>query len=256
MRRALLAVPTVPVAMAGIVATQVLRAAHRSDLPSFPNQDPSGIFGDASSPPLRMVAVGDSSITSPGVERLDETWVRRVSLALSDRFRVELISLAVGGSKAKDLVEGQLEEAVRLQPDIAIVSVGSNDAIRGVPPRRFRVEMDHLVSRLEEAAGGVVVLGMGDLGSIPRLPPLLRPYLSARSRRFNRICTDVAVSHPRTVKVWTGGRVSSAFWEDRSLFADDLFHAGSGGHAVFAEAITPAVEAALVIARRPEAAAG
>ena len=34
--------------------------------------------------------------------------------------------------------------------------------------------------------------------------------------------------------------MSSAFWEDRTLFAPDQFHAGDGGHAVFAEEAMPA----------------
>jgi hypothetical protein len=118
MKRALYAVPAVPAAAAAFVVVQVLRAAHRTDLPSFSNQDPSGLFGDPASPRLRIVALGDSSITSPGVEDLDNTWIRRLARSQADRHHVELIALAVGGSKARDVVEGQLDEAVRLRPDV------------------------------------------------------------------------------------------------------------------------------------------
>jgi hypothetical protein len=41
--------------------------------------------------------------------------------------------------------------------------------------------------------------------------------------------------------------MSSAFWEDRSLFAPDHFHAGDDGHAVFAEEAMPAFVAALAM---------
>lgn len=116
----------VPVAAAAVVATQVFRAAHRPDLPSYPNQDPSGRFGDPALPPLRIVALGDSSITAPGVSDIDNVWIRRVARMLSDRYHVDLISLAVGGSKASDVLEGQLAEAIRLQPDVAVVSVGAD----------------------------------------------------------------------------------------------------------------------------------
>ncbi len=242
-------IPAVPAAAAAVVAAQVLRAAHRPDLPSFTNQDPSGTFGDPRSPNLRIVALGDSSITAPGIEDLDDTWVRRVARSLADRYRVELISVAVGGAKARDVIEGQLPEAIRLHPDVALVSVGANDALRGVPARRYRVELEEIVTRLEEADCSVVVYGMGDMGSVPRLPPSVRPWVTHRSDVFDRIAREVAARSTRTIKVHTQDRVRSAFWEDRSLFAGDLFHANGQGHAVFAEAAHPAVEAAVALSR-------
>lgn len=232
---------------------QVRRAAHRDDLPSFTNQDISAAFGDPASPPLRIVGVGDSSLTAPGVEDLDDVWIRRIAHRYAEGHRVELISLGVGGSRARDVVEGQLDAAVGLRPDIAVVSVGSNDAIRAAPLRRFAADLDLIVGRLEEASGAVLVMGMGDLGSIPRLPRSLRPYLTRRSRLFDGACIRVTVAHPRAVKVHTRGHMVDAFWEDPSLFAPDLFHASATGHAAFAEAAGPAFEAAYRIAlrRRP-----
>ncbi|MBM3695915.1 MAG: hypothetical protein FJW79_08290 [Actinobacteria bacterium] len=258
MRRAgpVLATSSLPLLGVGFVLHQVRRAAHRPDLPSFTNHDISATLGDPVDPPLRVVAVGDSSLTAPGIADLGDVWLRRLAGRYAESHCVELISLGVGGSRARDVVEGQLEAAVDLQPDIAVVTVGSNDAIRATPVRRFTADLERIVSRLEAAAGAVLVLGMGDLGSIPRLPPSLRPYLSQRSSRFDAACVRVAAAHPRTVKVHTRGRMVTAFYEDPTLFAGDQFHASERGHAVFAEAAAPAFEAAYRIARRERAAAG
>jgi lysophospholipase L1-like esterase len=247
LRKALIAVPAIPVVAAAVVATQVLRAAHRPDLPSYPNQDPSGVFGDPALPRLRIVAVGDSSITAPGVVDLDNVWIRRVSHALADRYHVELISLAVGGSKAGDVLEGQLEGALRLRPDVAVVSVGANDALRGVTPERYRRNLTAIVTRLAATGAGVLVFGMGDLGSIPRLPPSLRRWASHRSAAFDRVARDVVVTVPRAVKVHTRGRSSTAFFDDPGLFAGDQFHAGDAGHGVFAADAYEALEAAIAL---------
>ncbi len=70
-RHALAVVPALPALGAAVIVAAVLRAAHRSDLPSFPNQDASGEFGDPSLPRLRIVCVGDSSLTGPGLETVD-----------------------------------------------------------------------------------------------------------------------------------------------------------------------------------------
>jgi lysophospholipase L1-like esterase len=236
-----------PLTGGAFLLAQVFRAAHRSDLPSFPNQDPSGTFGDRSRPALRVVAVGDSSLTGPGVEHLDNIWIRRLMRRWEDRYHIELISLGVGGSKARDVVEGQLAEAVRLAPDIAVVSVCANDALRGVPPASFTAKLETIITELEAVSSAVVVLGMGDPASVPRLPAALRPWVSWRSRVFDRLVVEVATAHPRTIKVYSRGRMSSAFFEDPSLFAGDLFHAGDSGHEVFATSSQTALDAALAI---------
>jgi lysophospholipase L1-like esterase len=238
-----LAVP--PIAGGLFVFVQVMRAAHRSDLPSFTNQDASGTFGDPALPRLRIVAVGDSSLTGPGIEDPGNIFASRLARSAADRYRVELISLGVGGSKARDVIEGQLAEALRLRPDLAIVSVVTNDAIRATTLRAFRRDLDLILGRLEEVAAAVVLLGMGDPGSVPRLPPTIRPFVTWQGERFNGACVEVATRHPRTIKVHSRGRMTSAFWEDRSLFAGDLFHANDRGHALFAEESRDAFEAAL-----------
>jgi hypothetical protein len=104
--------------------------------------------------------------------------------------------------------------------------------------------MDHIIGELAEVAGAVVVVGMGDFGSIPRLPALLRPYLRRRSSRFNETAAAAAAAHPRAIKVYTRGRMTSAFYEDTAMFAGDQFHASDEGHAVFAEEAVPAFAAA------------
>jgi len=245
-----LALSSLPLVGAGFLLHQVRRAAHRDDLPSFTNQDISTTQGDPAAPRLRVVAVGDSSLTAPGIEDLDDVWLRRLIRRYAEGHCVELISLGVGGSRARDVIDGQLDAAAALRPDVAVVTVGSNDAIRATPLHRYRAEMERIVARLGEVSGAVLILGMGDLGSIPRLPPSLRPYLRRRSRLFDSACVGVAVSHPHTAKVHTQGRMVSAFYDDPALFAGDQFHASEKGHAVFAEEAAAAFEAAYRIAMR------
>jgi lysophospholipase L1-like esterase len=237
--------PLVPVAGAAAVLGQILYAAHRPDLPSYDNYETSGVFGNPDRPELRLVAIGDSSITAPGVNQVDDAWVRRVARQLTDRYRVDLRALAVGGSKASDVLTNQLQPALALAPDVAIVSVAANDAIRGVPPSRFADELDEIVGSLIATGARVVVVGVGDIGSVPRLPRFLRWYLTRRSATFDRVSADVAARYPGAAKVDVRGDLSEAFWNDQNMFSGDRFHASSYGHEHFAHHISIAMERAL-----------
>lgn len=237
--------PLLPVAGGAAILGQILYAAHRPDLPSYDNYETSGSLGDPGRPELRLVALGDSSITAPGVNQVDDAWVRRVANSLTDRYFVQLEAVAVGGSKASDVLAEQLETALAFRPDVAIVSVAANDAIRGVPPSRFGLQLDQIVRSLIEAGARVVVVGVGDIGSVPRLPRFLRWYLSRKSARFDRISADVAARYRGAVKVDAQGDLSEAFRNDQMMFAGDRFHASSYGHEHFAHHISIAMERAL-----------
>jgi len=236
----------IPMAAAAVLVGEVLHMAHRRDLPSLENQDPSGVFGDPNLPELCVVALGDSSITAPGVEPLDACWIRRVAHDLSRDYHVTLHSVAVGGSKAADVLETQLESALALAPDIAIVSVGANDALRATPVARFERDLDVIVDRLARATRfGVAITGVGDLGTIPRLPSVPRAYARVRSRSFDRATRRVAASYPNTAKAITWGPTWVSFEFDPDMFAGDLFHASADGHAIFGTHMIPVIRTLL-----------
>ncbi len=228
------------------LATQVYRAGHRNDLPSFDNQDPTGDFGSPDSPVLRIAVIGDSSVTAPGVFPLDAAWPRQIAAHLADEYRVELRSVAVGGSKTRDVLASQLERAIALEPELVFVSVGANDALRATPLARFEREFREIVSRLDATVPRIAVSGIGDLGSIPRLPAIARSIIRIRGRSFDRAVRRVVADFPSIVKTntWSPG------WEEfltnpEEVFAGDLFHASAYGHGIYTRAALPAVETLL-----------
>ncbi len=235
--------------LAGLV--QVLRAAHRPDLPAFPNLDLSGTFGDPTLPRLRIVGIGDSNLTAPGVGHIDDAWPRRVAAELADRYHVELISLGRGGSRTRQVAAEQLASALVLQPDIALVAAGGNDTLRVMPGWLFRRQLSGLVAPMHESAKAVVVLGIGDLGTIPRLPAFVRWFLTRRSRTLHRSVARVVGRYPRAVLIETWESISHALrHRNDEMFADDLFHPSSAGHEVFMTEIMPAFERAVRIYER------
>ena len=235
-------------AIGGVFAAQMVQAIQRPDLESLTDQDPSGSFGDASLPPLRMIVLGDSTITAPGVEPLDDCWIRRTALHLSDRYHVDLISVAVGGSMIKDVRNIQVHEAIVRGGDLAVLSVGGNDALRMTPVSRFEASYDQVVESLVSAFPAVAVCGVGDLGTIPRLPALARGVARIRGRAIDHAIGRVAHAYgvPKS-RAW--GPEFDRFTYDPDVWAGDLFHASANGHEMYSNAANPLVDEALRRAR-------
>jgi lysophospholipase L1-like esterase len=235
-------------AIGGIFAAQMVQAIQRPDLESLNDQDPSGSFGDPSLPRLRMLVLGDSTITAPGVEPLDDCWVRRVAIHLSDRYHVELISVAVGGSRVSDVRNNQIHRAIVLGGDLAVLSVGGNDALRMTPVSRFEATYDQVLRTLINAFPAVAVCGVGDLGTIPRLPALAQGVARVRGRSIDHAIGRVTHEYdvPKS-RAW--GPEFARFEYDPEVWAADLFHASAQGHQMYGDAAIPLVEEALRRAR-------
>jgi len=230
----------------GVLLAQVLRSAHREDLPSLENQDPSNVFGTPDLPILRIVILGDSSVTAPGVQPLNAAWPRRLGRYFGERYHVTMESVAVGGSKARDVLRNQLDPALELGADIALLSFGANDALRGTPIAQFEAEYELIVEALTSATPLVGICGVGDLGTVGRLPTLARAIGRVRGRSINEAIRRVRARHPGVVKSRTWGTAWSAFEDDpERVFAPDEFHASADGHALFAACMIPVVEALL-----------
>jgi lysophospholipase L1-like esterase len=221
------------VAGAAVIAAEAAYAVLRPT-PRLEHFDPSAEFGDPDLPTLRVAVLGDSSVTAPGVTGPHEIWVSLVCSRLAETRHVVLKSFAVGGSMAHDVIANQLDAAIDFAPDLVFVAVGANDVIKGVPLRRFSVNLDHLIGQLAATGAVVVQSGVGHLGTIPRLHPPLSHMFARRARRFDRAHWQIASEH-RTSVVDQRSDDVRVWHSDRSLWAADLFHVSAAGHARWAD---------------------
>jgi hypothetical protein len=119
--------------------------------------------------------------------------------------------------------------------------VGANDCIHGVPLRVFEQRLDELVAALMETGALVILSGVGDIGTIPRLKPPLRNLMTRRSARFNRVHEIVAERHG--AHVVPHRRDNPTIWyNDRGLWSADLFHVSGSGHAIWADSTWRTIE--------------
>lgn len=218
----------------GVLGAELAWVVHR-DLPSFEGADASGRFEPAGAPPgdppLVVAALGDSTLTGPGLDDVRELWLWQAIEAIAPGRSVEVRSLAVGGSRAAD-VRRRVGSALAVRPDVAVVAVGSNDAIHGTPRRELARDL-HSIARELRAAGVVVAMAnVGDLGNLERVPDPLARVLRVRAQHVRAQIEAVVAQEPGVVLLDVAA--SDAAFRQGGVFVADRFHPNAAGHAAWA----------------------
>ncbi len=231
-------------ALAGAVGAwaQVRRVAV-ARLPQFPDGDPTGTYGDPRGATARITVLGDSTITGPGLAHASEVWVARIA-ERSPR-RVELRSLARGGSRVRDVLLEQVPRAVATPTDLFVLAVGANDVMHATPGPAFRRDLDEVLGRLTRVAP-VVTFGIGDLSMVPRLPWSLKPVVARRCAVVDRIHRRVASGRSGVVRVSVTDLADAHFKAaEVDIWAADRFHPNHLGHEIWARSFGPSIHRAL-----------
>jgi acyl-CoA thioesterase-1 len=128
-----------------------------------------------------IVAFGDSLTAGLGVPA-DQTYPARLGERLRrEGYEYRVVNAGVSG----DTTAGGLRRvdwALRLKPEIVILELGVNDALRGQSLGSVRANLEELVRRFQAAGARVLVAGM-------RLPP---NYGTRYAEDFHRLFGEVA----------------------------------------------------------------
>lgn len=225
-----------------LLAGQLVYVVKRP-LPSFDGLDASASVGDPNLPALKIATLGDSTLTGPGLDDSRDIWIRQAAAMLSDRYHIEVQSFGVGGSQAKDVA---LAQAPLVGPvDIAIVAVGSNDALHGTSVRQTERWLTQAVEQLLDNAELVILAGVGDLADIPRLSWPLNAIARYRGTLMDDVHRRVAQTSDRIIKVPIREVAAPRFKQTANTFSPDLFHVNATGHQIWAETLLPHLEEAI-----------
>ena len=140
--------------------------------------------GNPSAAERVIVAFGDSLTAGQGVAP-EEAYPALLAARLrAEGYAYRVVNAGVSG----DTTAGGLRRvdwALRLKPEIVIVELGANDALRGQDLAGVRQNLDAIVERFRSAGARVLVAGM-------RLPPNYGPRYGAE---FQRLFDEVARRH-------------------------------------------------------------
>ena len=168
-------------------------------------------------------------------------------------------SVAYVGADTRDLA-GQIDEALPVEPDVAIILIGANDVTHTRRPSESVRLLSDGVRRLRDAGVEVVVGTCPDLGTVEPMAPPLRQVARHWSRRLAAAqAIGVVEAGGRTVSV--GSILGPEFAATpKVLFGPDRFHPSAAGYASLAAVLLPSVLAAVGLIPEeeqvPEAARG
>lgn len=197
--------------------------------------------------PVDLLLLGDSIAAGLGAGHRRDTLGARLAkqVARTAGRPVRLRTAAVVGSETSALV-GQLEALpATYRADVAVIVVGGNDVTHRVPVARAAAQLEDAVRELRGRGIPVVVGTCPDLGTLRAVPQPLRS-LAARASRQLAAAQTVAVHRAGGRVVGLARAVGPVFSErPDEMFSVDRFHPSAAGYRRTADALLPAVVAAL-----------
>lgn len=203
-------------------------------------------------PPIDLVVLGDSIAAGLGVQRRKDTLGGRLSKGLAHRTHrpVRLRTAAVVGSETS-MLDAQLDDLPEdYRPDVAVIVVGGNDITHRIPVSVSISHLERAIARLQARGSAVVVGTCPDLGALRPVPQPLRS-LGARLSRQLAAAQATAAARMGARPVDLRRAVGAVFIsQPDEMFSLDRFHPSALGYRRTADALLPAVTAA-VEARPP-----
>jgi len=190
--------------------------------------------------PIVYVALGDS--TGAGVGARNGGYVARLFQRLvQQRPGSKLSNLCVSGSTTEDVLRGQLEKGVAINPDLVTLGIGINDIGHGMTLDQFSRNYDRILSTLKEKTRAqIVVTNIPDISTAPVIPGAMRGQYQQQIIQFSKRLEEIAARHGVTVfDVYT--ITTKELPSHPEYFSADGFHPSDQGYELWAEQMWPTV---------------
>ena len=178
-----------------------------------------------------ILVIGDSISAGYGIQR-DQGWV---ALLESRVAALQPPHKVVNASISGDTTGGALARLPRTlevhKPDVVIIELGGNDALRGYPVERIENNLDAMAGLAKDAGASVVVLGM-------EIPP---NYGARYTQAFHAIYADVA---KRTGAALVPFLLDGVATDDALMQADGI-HPTAAAQARLLDNVWPALKSLL-----------
>jgi lysophospholipase L1-like esterase len=180
-----------------------------------------------------------------GAAHQDEALAGRLAQALATRLGqpVGWQLVATSGHRSEQALAA-LQAADLVPADVLITALGVNDVVDQIAPRQALAALDAIHALAAGRAGVRLALHCGapPMQAFPLLPQPLRWFFGRQAARFNAALARAVAGHAqrRVVLLPEAMQRNAA-----ALMAEDGFHPGPRGYALWAEALADQIEADL-----------
>ncbi|MEJ3657984.1 SGNH/GDSL hydrolase family protein [Actinomycetes bacterium KLBMP 9759] len=208
------------------LATEVLPAASGPTV---------GTAGDAaSSPPVRIAVLGESTAAGCGVDTHADGFPGGLARELAARTLRRVTWEVVGQHGATALrIRHRLLPELGRGFDVAVLLAGANDVLSRRPPAKWGDDLAAIVEGLAGRAEHVTVVGLPSFDSFPSIPSALGRYLAARANALDDVSRRICAEHARAT--WVESADALPLADD--FFARDRFHPSAVGYRRWAEVV-------------------
>lgn len=153
----------------------------------------TGVCGDGAQ--LRLLALGDSIIAGVGTGSMEHSLPVQFANALASvkRCSVQWRVMGANGADISDLRHSLKLLSHQQQVDVILISIGVNDVTGLSSTRRWRFQVNQLVSELavKWPQARVIFLGLPPMGQFPLPPQPLRFALGQRAATLDAIAAAI-----------------------------------------------------------------
>lgn len=216
-------------------------------LPTFP---PYGLFGrwlqmlslafslfwsaDAMATQKRILAFGDSLTAGYGLPAAEALPVQLEKRLRADGFDVTFVNAGVSGDTSGLGLERLDYALADGRFDLALLELGANDMLRGLPPKETRTNLEKIMDAFRAKGVNVVIAGMASSNN----------WGQAYRQEFDSIYPALATKYGVTMVPF----FMEGVWSDPSLLIGDGLHPNPAGVRKIVDKIAPYLEKALASA--------
>ncbi len=187
--------------------------------------------GGAEAATKHILAFGDSLTAGPGLAADDTLTVQLQKLLKAKGHDVEVINAGVSGDTTAMGLD-RLDYALSAGPvDIAILELGANDMLNGMPPKDARANLSRMIETFQSKGVNVILAAMVSSNN----------WGQAYREEFDSIYPDLATRYGVTMVPF----FMEGVWGDPKMLIGDGVHPNAAGVQKIAKKMAPYVEKVL-----------
>jgi len=199
--------------------------------------------------PVELRMLGDSTVAGVGTDSISEALPVLVAERVARRLGrpVHVVGLGVSGARTDDVHRDQLPRIG--SADVIVIVAGSNDVIHVTPYHRLRAQTAALLAAARARDVPVVLGGVPRFSGVTAFPRPLRDLADGYAAVQRSAQRRAVRAVPGVTFVDIAALASPRFLGRPDAMSGDAFHPGTVGYGFWADALAPAVIAAVTTAR-------